>query len=96
MNLKHKPTRLKGKPLAALNKSIHDRDGDCCLLCGSPVDPGVKFHHIVFKSQGGGDTEDNGATLRLFCHIEAHGELAADIREALQKMMRRKYGDNNS
>lgn len=82
---KHKPLRLKGKPLAELNKKIHDRDGGCCLLCGSPVDDGEKFHHIVFRSHGGEDTEENGATLCVFCHNFAHGPLAPDVRVTLQR-----------
>ena len=93
---KNKRIRLKGKALAILNKRIHTRDRNRCLLCGVYVDPGEKFHHIVFKSRGGGDTEENGATLCLSCHSEAHGELAADIRDALQKIVRRMYGHSNN
>lgn len=82
---KHKPIRLKGKALAELNKRIHDRDGDCCLLCGDPVDPGEKFHHIDFKSHGGDDSEENGATVCIDCHNFAHGPMAPGVRAELKR-----------
>lgn len=80
--------RLKGKMLAALNKSIHDRDGGC-VMCGVWVDYGEKFHHIVFRSHGGGDTADNGVILCRSCHGLAHGPFAKGIRERLQEYIRR-------
>jgi len=86
--------RLAGKPLAALNAEIHNRDNNSCVLCGRWVDPGEKFHHITFKSQGGGDTVDNGATLCQDCHLpKAHGPEAAGVREKLKEYIGRvKHG----
>jgi 5-methylcytosine-specific restriction endonuclease McrA len=86
--------RLVGKALAALNDRIWHRDGGCCVLCGAPVPYGTKFHHIRFKSQGGGDTEQNGATLCQTgnnCHGQAHGPKAKEIRAKLLAYIRRIY-----
>lgn len=97
MIAKDKPIRLTGRKLAELNKAIHDRDEDRCVICGRWVDPGEKFHHIDFKSQGGGDTEDNGATLCQDCHSQkAHGPEAAAIRKRLKEYIqerKRKYAN---
>ena len=41
---KHKKKRLTGKPLAALNQKIYDRDGGCCIICGAYIQPGENFH----------------------------------------------------
>lgn len=92
---KHKPLRLKGKPLAALNQKIHDRDGGC-VVCGMWVDPGEKFHHVTFRSRGGEDTEQNGVTLCRTCHGLAHGRYASGIADRLKRYLEGKYGDNNS
>lgn len=66
-----------------LNEKIHERDEHSCLLCGRWVEEGVPYHHIVFKSQGGGNVVENGATLCLGCHTKAHGPEARVIRRML-------------
>lgn len=80
---KNKRTRLKGKPQSNLNDQIWNRDGGCCVLCGTPVSCGSKYHHIVYKSHGGGDTLDNGATLCINCHGKVHGVNSKEIRALL-------------
>jgi len=74
--LKKKPIRLRGKKLAELNKEIHKRDGCTCIIkgCGRHVALEEKFHHVILKSQRGSDTIENGVTLCLYCHTEAHGK----------------------
>ena len=71
---KNKPVRLKGKKLTDLYKKVLERDNytcqDKCCPGGFPIDPP---HHIVFKSQGGGDTEDNLITYCRHCHGLRHG-----------------------
>lgn len=80
---KTKRTRLSGTKMKQLQDLIWWRDNGQCQICGQWVDPGIKFHHIKFKSQGGGDTPDNGAILCLECHRKAHGPKAAEIRAYL-------------
>ena len=43
-----------------------------CQLCGNPQD--LHAHHIVFRSQGGGDGEDNLIVLCARCHQLVHDE----------------------
>tara|TARA_R110000751_G_scaffold31372_1_gene80003 strand:- start:78 stop:332 length:255 start_codon:yes stop_codon:yes gene_type:complete len=42
---------------------------DCQACKGMAVD----VHHIIFKSQGGGDTIENLISLCRECHLGAHG-----------------------
>lgn len=83
--------KLKGKKLKQLNDQIYDRDGGCCVLCGGHVPEGTKFHHVIFKSHGGADTEENGVMLCMDCHIKAHGENARAIREQLKEVLWKLY-----
>jgi HNH endonuclease len=83
-----KPSRIRvsGKKMSDLNTLIWELDNRCCAMCYDPVPFGTKFHHIKFKSQGGGDTVDNGATLCQTgnnCHGAAHGPKAKQIRAFL-------------
>lgn len=91
---KQKIIRLHGKALAALNDLIWILDGGCCVLCGAPVPRGTKFHHIIFKSHGGGDTADNGATLCQTgdnCHgVKAHGPEAKRYQRILIEYVERR------
>jgi 5-methylcytosine-specific restriction endonuclease McrA len=85
--------RLKGKALAILNDHIWELDKRRCVLCWlidkvfTPIPRGTKFHHIVFKSHGGGDTVNNGAMLCLTgknCHgMRGHGPDARKFRRIL-------------
>jgi 5-methylcytosine-specific restriction endonuclease McrA len=86
-----KKIRLTGKKLAQLNQLLHDRDKGC-VMCGLWVDPGEKFHHVTFRSQGGGDTEQNGVILCRACHGLAHGANAKGIRERLKRYLEALYG----
>ena len=79
--------RLKGPKLAALNKAIHDRQDGLCAMCGVWIDPGEKFHHVIFKSHGGEDTMQNGVMLCRPCHGLAHGSDAKGIRERLLRYL---------
>ena len=45
--------------------------GEPCDLCETRV--GRQAHHKIFRSQGGGDVEDNLLWLCLSCHDNAHG-----------------------
>ena len=84
--------RIKGKRLADLNKAIHDRDRDSCVVCSSYVDPGEKFHH-----EPGGinkvDDEKHGVTLCMKCHGKRHfGPGSTEVRDRIVDYLNRFYG----
>lgn len=91
---KSKSKRITGKALLELNSAIHERDGHICIIkgCGRFVSEGEKFHHVVFKSQGGSDTIENGVTLCLNCHTKAHGKDGKAILEECKKYIVAIYG----
>ena len=70
---KTKAIRLKGKKLHALYRECYERDNGLCK-CGKWVEPGTIPHHIIFRSQGGGDVLDNLILLCLKCHNKEHGK----------------------
>jgi 5-methylcytosine-specific restriction endonuclease McrA len=53
------------------------RDGGtwapCANCAGSVLGYEAQFHHKIFKSQGGQDTEENVDILCLPCHERRHG-----------------------
>ncbi|MEH3156984.1 MAG: DUF222 domain-containing protein [Gordonia paraffinivorans] len=51
-------------------KAIVARD-ECCIKCGDPA-AWTDVHHIVFHSDGGPTTCDNGCLLCRTCHIAVH------------------------
>jgi 5-methylcytosine-specific restriction endonuclease McrA len=69
---KYKKIRLTGKPLRELNEKIYERDNHHCVICETWIEEGVKFHHVIYKSHGGQDVEENGIMLCLRCHNELH------------------------
>ncbi|MBE7162273.1 MAG: HNH endonuclease, partial [Williamsia herbipolensis] len=42
-----------------------------CVMCGNPAS-WTDVHHIVFHSQGGPTTCDNGCLLCRTCHVAVH------------------------
>ena len=59
-------------------KSIIERDGGRCVRCGSHYIESVP-HHVIFRSQGGPGTVDNGVCICRPCHDLAHSK--RDIRK---------------
>lgn len=52
---------------------VLNRDGYTCQCCkGKRKDSKLEVHHIVFRSQGGSDEEENLITLCHTCHKELH------------------------
>jgi len=45
--------------------------GEPCDMCERRI--GIHVHHRVFRSQGGGDVEENLHWLCGYCHDQAHG-----------------------
>ncbi|MGL6016164.1 MAG: HNH endonuclease [Selenomonadaceae bacterium] len=88
---KHKKTRLTGKPLAALNQKIYERDGGCCIICGRPVPEGSKFHHVR-QAADKEDTMDNGVLLCYECHQQAHSGAVLLTRSECRKYLEGLYG----
>jgi len=69
-----KKERQKAKRLEQLEKRLHyqtvcervdDRDGGCCVECGSPY---PEHHHVRFRGQGGQDDIENIVSLCSWCH----------------------------
>lgn len=74
---KHKrrtPKRVnRGKFSTDTIQTIGERDGWICVRCKSPYIENVP-HHVIFKSQLGKGTADNGVTICRPCHDWAHGK----------------------
>jgi 5-methylcytosine-specific restriction endonuclease McrA len=70
---KRKALRLKGKKLIELYRRVYEKSNGRCVECGTWIPPGTIPHHIIFKSQGGEDTEENLEMRCPVCHGKAHG-----------------------
>lgn len=55
---------------AELRAAIRERDGHRCRWCGARG--GLEVHHILYRSQGGGNEGWNLITLCGACHRKAH------------------------
>lgn len=64
---------IRGKFSPKTIQAIGERDGWLCVKCKSPYIESVP-HHVIFKSQGGLGTIDNGVTICRPCHDWAHGK----------------------
>lgn len=70
-----KPRRgAQGKFSTKTMKEIFERDGGRCVRCGTYQNLESKPHHVIFRSQGGPGTVDNGVTVCRPCHDEAHSK----------------------
>lgn len=73
----------KGKRIrddkAIRRKLLRDRT---CRGCGKDAGEG---HHIVFRSQGGDDVEDNIAPLCSFCHTVMHDSTKPGERDIIRE-----------
>lgn len=58
---------------------VDKRDGRRCIICNS--DYGIHHHHVVRRTHGGADREDNLVLLCYKCHdIYAHGKKEKSYR----------------
>ena len=64
---------------------------DFCVACGARHGNGVNIehHHLVPKSEGGRDSDDNLITLCHVCHGKAHGMVRHDIRKLTKEALAR-------
>ena len=58
---------------ASRKEAILNRDSYTCQVCGAK-NTRLEVHHIVYRSQGGTDNEDNLITLCEPCHHKIHTE----------------------
>ncbi len=62
--------RLDATSYRELHWQVLERDGWRCQSCGSMQH--LQVHHLTFRSQSGGDLEQNLITLCTKCHEQAH------------------------
>lgn len=81
-----KPKRVVDTDLI---KSIYDRDGGCLYSIRRPnCWGGFSVHHIVKRSQGGGDVPENLIELCMGHHddAEAHRITPEELREVMTEV----------
>jgi len=62
--------RLAPEGYRELHRQVLERDGWRCQACGSMQH--LQVHHLKFRSQSGGDEEQNLITLCAECHLRIH------------------------
>jgi 5-methylcytosine-specific restriction endonuclease McrA len=70
--LKISRLRLDSTSYTKLQRQVLERDGWRCQVCGSMQH--LQVHHLKFRSQAGGDVEQNLITLCAECHLQIHLE----------------------
>ena len=68
---KNPRVRLSREDYRVLHRQILERDGWRCQRCGR--NEHLQVHHQKFRSQLGGDEEDNMITVCAECHAWMHG-----------------------
>jgi 5-methylcytosine-specific restriction endonuclease McrA len=62
--------RLDVTSYRELQRQVLERDGWRCQVCGNMQN--LQIHHLRFRSQSGGDVEQNLITLCAECHEQTH------------------------
>ena len=62
----------------AVRKRVLERDGGCCILCGTPRN--LQIAHFVARSEGGLGIEQNLVIACVDCHYEMD-QTKKEIRE---------------
>jgi 5-methylcytosine-specific restriction endonuclease McrA len=62
--------KLSQEDYRELHQQILRRDGWRCQLCGSMQK--LEVHHVMFRSHGGDDSDENLITLCVACHLRSH------------------------
>ena len=87
---KNKRIKLSQKKYIELKLKVLERD-KYCVLC--PKEP-TELHHVIFRSHGGSDTEENCVMLCHDCHEKAHGADSRDIMTVLLQYLEAVNNDN--
>lgn len=67
---KNPRVRLSSESYCELHRLVLERDGWRCQICGSSQH--LQVHHLKFRSQSGGDEEQNLITVCTECHGRIH------------------------
>ena len=62
---------MSGRNLRKIYELVAERDSGLCRVCGQPA---ADVHHIVFRSHGGKDSEQNLICLCRKHHEQAHND----------------------
>lgn len=52
--------------------AVLDRDNHQCQNCGTGGDNRLQLHHVIYRSQGGSNEQENLVTLCFRCHEGVH------------------------
>lgn len=86
---KPKRERLQGETYRNFIQSIFNRDGWRCRNCG--MRKNLTPHHLIKRSQSGGDTAGNVVTLCVICHDLAEAnQLKIEVIDVIMKFIDRK------
>jgi 5-methylcytosine-specific restriction endonuclease McrA len=72
VRFKSRRVRLDPESYCELQRQVLERDGWRCQFCGSMQR--LQVHHLKFRSQSGGDEEQNLITLCAQCHACIHSK----------------------
>lgn len=92
---KTKRVRLHGEKLKAEVQKVYVRDGGHCIICGAPVDEGVKPHHYP---QGALKSDEVGKMVLLclkchsLVHFGTHGE-PVKYRKIIDEYLKNRGGE---
>jgi 5-methylcytosine-specific restriction endonuclease McrA len=78
----------------AVREKVEERDGHCCIFCGSPYARGEA--HYIGRGQGGLGVEENIITTCSFCHREMdNGMNTKRYRAIAEQYLKDHYPDWN-
>jgi 5-methylcytosine-specific restriction endonuclease McrA len=70
-HFKRPRVKLDRESYGLLQRHVLERDAWQCQNCG--VRQNLQVHHLLFRSQAGGDEEQNLITLCSECHVREQG-----------------------
>lgn len=87
----HRRTKEVAIP-SSVRQAVEDRDGHCCIFCGSPNARGEA--HVINRSQGGLGVEQNLVTVCPKCHSQMdNGQASKLFKEKAQNYLKAFYKD---
>ncbi len=76
-----------------VKQAVWERDGGCCILCGSPN--AMPNAHYIRRSQGGLGIEENVVTACLYCHGKLDGVECSTLKPIVKEYLQSKYPNWN-